>query len=62
MAIIAIVVCLSAIGNAKVAIGDKAILWGDEKLRVETVAHHSGTIAYELLTGVSARVGFVSGK
>jgi alanine racemase len=50
------------IGNAKVAIGDKAILWGDEKLRVETVAHHSGTIAYELLTGVSARVGFVSGK
>jgi alanine racemase len=27
------------IGDAKVAIGDKAILWGDEKLRVETVAH-----------------------
>ncbi|CAC9585086.1 Alanine racemase (EC 5.1.1.1) [uncultured Gammaproteobacteria bacterium] len=50
------------IGSAKVAIGDKAILWGDKKLRVETVAHHSGTIGYELLTGVSARVSFVSGK
>jgi alanine racemase len=47
---------------SKVAIGDKAILWGDKKLRVETVAHHSGAIGYELLTGVSARVSFVSGK
>jgi alanine racemase len=35
------------IGNAKVAIGDKAILWGDEKLRVETVAYHSGTIGLQ---------------
>ncbi len=47
------------IGNTKVAIGDNAILWGDEKLRVETVAHHSDTISYELLTGISNRVKFV---
>lgn len=48
------------VGNTKVAVGDKAILWGDEKLRVETVAHHSNTISYELLTGVNSRVNFVS--
>lgn len=48
------------VGNTKIAIGDRAILWGDKKLRVETVAHHSNTIGYELLTGVSSRVNFVS--
>ncbi len=48
------------IGNAQVSIGDNAILWGDKKLRVETVARHSNTISYELLTGVSKRVKFVS--
>ena len=39
-------------------IGDRAILWGNDKLRVETIASYSQTIAYELLTGVSARVTF----
>ncbi|MCH9645406.1 MAG: alanine racemase [Proteobacteria bacterium] len=39
-------------------IGDRAILWGNDKLRVETVALHCQTIAYELLTGVSTRVTF----
>ncbi|SMM97910.1 Alanine racemase [uncultured Candidatus Thioglobus sp.] len=43
-------------------IGDKAILWGDEKLRVETVAKYSNTIGYELLTSVSERVKFVAGE
>ncbi|RUA05859.1 MAG: alanine racemase [Gammaproteobacteria bacterium] len=49
------------VNDVKVAIGDTAILWGDEKLRVETVATHSDTISYELLTGVSNRVAFVRG-
>ncbi|SFV76808.1 hypothetical protein MNB_SUP05-10-67 [hydrothermal vent metagenome] len=38
--------------------GDIAILWGNEQLRVETVASWSDTIAYELLTGLSSRVEF----
>ncbi|MBP8924800.1 MAG: alanine racemase [Pseudomonadales bacterium] len=38
-----------------VRIGDAAILWG-EGLPVETIAAHAGTIAYQLLTGVSKRV------
>ena len=42
--------------NAKV--GDIATLWGDEQLRVETIAGWSDTIAYELLTGLSSRVEF----
>ncbi|CAC9458538.1 Alanine racemase [Bathymodiolus heckerae thiotrophic gill symbiont] len=50
------------IADTKVLIGDSAILWGDEKLRVETVAEYSNTISYELLTGVSSRVKFVHGK
>lgn len=48
------------IGDAQVSVGDSAILWGDERLRVETVAKYSDTISYELLTGVSDRVKFVS--
>ncbi|WP_428086975.1 alanine racemase [Candidatus Thioglobus sp.] len=47
------------IGNLSVKIGDKAILWGHHKLRVETVAAYSDTIGYALLTGVSSRVTFV---
>jgi alanine racemase len=39
----------------KVAVGDKAILWGDG-LPVEEVAAHAGTIPYELLCGLSPRV------
>ncbi len=48
------------VSNVKVAINDMAILWGDEKLRVETIAQHSNTISYELLTNVSPRVNFIS--
>jgi len=46
---------ISANPNAK--IGDEVTLWG-EGLPVETIAQHSETIAYELLTGVNQRVKF----
>ena len=46
---------ISANPNAK--IGDVVTLWG-EGLPVETIAQHSETIAYELLTGVNQRVKF----
>ncbi len=39
-------------------VGDIAILWGNEKLSVETVATWSDTIGYELVTGLSSRVIF----
>ncbi|MCU7553219.1 alanine racemase [Alteromonas sp. ASW11-19] len=35
--------------------GDRVELWG-EQVSIDTVAHHAGTIAYELMTRVSARV------
>ena len=38
-----------------VEIGDAAILWG-QGLPAEEVARHAGTISYELLTGITARV------
>jgi alanine racemase len=38
-----------------VQIGDAAILWG-QGLAAEEVARHAGTISYELLTGITARV------
>ncbi len=47
------------IGSLSVKINDRAILWGNDKLRVETVASYSDTIAYELLTGVTSRVEFI---
>lgn len=50
------------IDDAKVSVGDMAILWGNEKLRVETVAEYSDTISYELLTNISNRVKFVQGQ
>jgi len=34
--------------------GDSVILWGSA-LPVETIARHAGTIAYELLCGVTRR-------
>ncbi|MDX1453333.1 MAG: alanine racemase [Oleiphilaceae bacterium] len=40
---------------AEVAVGDPVELWG-EQVTVDEVAQAAGTIAYELLTGVSARV------
>lgn len=38
-----------------VQVGTPVVLWG-EGLPVEEVAHHAGTIAYELLCGISQRV------
>lgn len=35
--------------------GDRVVLWG-EQLPVEEIAHHAGTISYELLAGMSPRV------
>ncbi len=48
------------IGDLKVSVGDRAILWGHDKLPIETIAAHSDTIGYELLTGVSSRVSFIA--
>lgn len=48
------------ISNINAKIGDKAILWGADKLSVKTVANHSNTISYELLSGVSSRVSFIN--
>ena len=41
------------ISSTKASIGDNAVLWGDEQLRVEVVANNSDTISYELLTELS---------
>jgi alanine racemase len=51
-------ICVN-IGDLNASVGDKAILWGHDKLHVETVAKHSNTIGYELLTSVSSRVDFI---
>ncbi len=48
------------ISKIKASIGDRAIVWGDKKLPVETIAKYSDTISYELLTGVSSRVKFTT--
>lgn len=39
-------------------IGDPVILWGHDNLPVEIIADCAGTIAYELLCGVTSRVRF----
>lgn len=41
-----------------VQVGDEAVLWG-EGLPVEEIAEKAGTIAYELLCGVTRRVEFI---
>lgn len=43
----------------QVAIGDEAILWGNELLSVDEVAKCAGTIGYELLCGVTKRVPMI---
>jgi alanine racemase len=52
-------ICVN-IGDLNASVGDKAILWGHDKLHVETIAKHSNTIGYELLTSVSSRVDFIA--
>ncbi|OGT19602.1 MAG: alanine racemase [Gammaproteobacteria bacterium RBG_16_57_12] len=49
--------CVDLRTQPKAAIGDPVQLWGRD-LPVEEVASHAGTISYELLCGVSARVRF----
>jgi alanine racemase len=39
-------------------VGDAVTLWGDE-LPVETIAHHAGTIGYELTCSITRRVRFI---
>ena len=47
--------CVDLRGHPQASVGDAVILWG-EGLPVELVAERAGTISYELLCGVSARV------
>lgn len=54
-------ICVN-ISHIKAKIGDIATLWGNEKLSAETIAKHSDTIAYELVTGVNQRVSFSKEK
>jgi alanine racemase len=48
-------IAVDVTGAAKVAAGNRAVIWGDG-LPVEEVAAHAETIPYELLCGVSQRV------
>jgi alanine racemase len=48
-------IAVDVTGESRVAIGNKAVVWG-EGLPVEEVARHADTIPYELLCGVSQRV------
>ncbi len=48
-------ICLDLRGYPAAHVGDPVVLWG-EGLPVEEVARHAGTIPYELLCGVTARV------
>ncbi len=47
---------ISASEAPELRAGDWVCFWGDEALRAEEVALTAGTIAYELFTGVGARV------
>lgn len=48
-------IAVDVTGAPRVAVGSKAVVWG-EGLPVEEVARHADTIPYELLCGVSQRV------
>ncbi len=50
--------CVDLRACPEAAIGDEVVLWGGG-LPVEEVARHAGTIAYELLCGVTPRVRIV---
>jgi alanine racemase len=50
-------ICIDLRACPEAAVGDEVTLWG-EGLPVEQVARHSGTIAYDLLCGVTQRVEF----
>ena len=44
------------VGNLEVSIGDRVTLFGGQGLDAETLGNRYGTIAYDLLTGLSPRV------
>lgn len=48
-------ICVDLRSQPEAHVGDPVVLWG-EGLPVETIAEHAGTIAYELLCGVTRRV------
>ncbi len=48
-------ICIDLRGAPDARVGDPVVLWG-EGLAADEVARHAGTIAYELLCGVTARV------
>ena len=50
-------ICIDLSSIEKPSIGDEVELWG-KNIAVEEVAEHCGTIAYELLCGVTSRVEF----
>ncbi len=43
------------LGEVKADVGDVVVLWGEDN-PVEDIAEKAGTIGYELLCGISARV------
>jgi len=43
------------LGDVKVDVGDQVILWGEDN-PIESIAELSGTIAYELVCGITTRV------
>lgn len=45
--------------SQSVRIGDEAVLWGAPDLSVDEVAGYAGTIAYELLCGITQRVPII---
>jgi len=49
--------CIDLGAQATAAVGDEVVLWG-AGLPVDEIAQRAGTIAYELLCGISARVGY----
>jgi alanine racemase len=49
-------ICIDLRGHDSPSVGDEVVLWGDG-LPVEEIAAAAGTISYELLCGVSHRVG-----
>ena len=51
-------ICVDARTMPDLRIGEEAILWG-RGLPVEEIARAAGTIGYELLCGITGRVGFV---
>ena len=50
-------VCVDLRTQPDAKVGDEVVLWG-EQLPVDEVAQQAGTIAYELLCGVTNRVQF----